>query len=88
MKKNILILTLASLVVGTQVQAADAQSSVTRLVVPTVITAGAAYMLYNWYNKPAVQKQKPALPQKPIAFVMDLKTTLHRRNNEQRKNNS
>lgn len=53
MKKNILILTLASLVVGTQVQAADAQTSVPRWAVPAVvITGGAAYMLYNWLNKP------------------------------------
>lgn len=54
MKKNILILTLASLVVGTQVQATHTQSSVSRWAVPAVvITGGAAYMLYSWFNKTA-----------------------------------
>lgn len=58
MKKNILALTLMSLVVTGQVQAGDnATSSIPRWTIPVAAaTLFFGHSFYNWYNKPVVEE--------------------------------
>lgn len=83
MKKNILVLTLVSLVAGTQMQASDAQSGWSRLIVPAVLTAGIGYYAYNtWFKQSPKQKITPKQEvtlEKRLA--LELKTTLAKRAN-------
>ncbi len=52
MKKNILAFILMGFIVGAQIQCADAQSgSLLRWIVPTVVTAGVGYYVYNAFFK-------------------------------------